>query len=208
MPYNLTNDIKSRQDNPFGGNILKRNIIVESGAQWPTGSGNDYVIPLGVPMAPVGTSGRYKPIRRAQVVTALASGNTIIYVDDADGFAAGDVIAAFTSADSTTNIFTATITAVSQAGNYLVVAALPANATNIVTNSYVEVEENGYLLNPSDAVYLAENIQTHDDDSNTDLVVETYGYIQAQVEISELADNCYDALIPTQLPGIDFIPTL
>lgn len=202
-----TRTAKAREDNPFTGPLVKRAIIVAAGAKWPTGSGDDHVIPLGVPMAPYsGGNGRYRPIRRAQIVTALASGATQIYVDSAVGFATNDVIALFTGPGSTTNILLATLTGVDYDGNRLLVAPLPANATNGVTGAYVEVNENGYLLRPDDAVFLAENVQTATDDDSATFEVPAVGYIAGQVRISDLGTNCYDALIEAQIPRFDYIP--
>ncbi len=204
----ISSNVKSREDNPFIGPLAKRDIVVAAGAQWPTGSGYDYVIPLGVPMAPYsGGNGKYAPIRRAQIVAALASGATQIYVDDADGFATSDVIALFTGSPSTTSILTAALTGVDYTNNVLSVAALAEAATNAVTNSYVEVEQNGYLLNPSDAVFLGENVQTKDATSGTTFDVPAVGILKGQVDINRLGPNCYDALIESQIPGVDYIPT-
>jgi hypothetical protein len=198
--------VKSRGENPFRQTV-EREIIVAAGAQWPTGNGSDYVIPLGVPMSPASTNGRYKPIRRSAVQSALASGATQIELSSADGFATGDVVAAFTGSPSTTNTFTATITAVDHDTNKLTVAALPEAATNIVTGSYVEVEENGKLAGKSDCVFLGENIQTRDEVAGVSFPVPAHGFVQGQVEIDQLADNCYDALIESQIAGIDYVPT-
>lgn len=206
----VSESLKSREDNPFVGPLVKRDIVVAAGAQWPTGSGCDYVIPLGVPMAPYsGGNGQYRPIRRSYFVTAVASADTQLYVEDADGFATGDVIGAFTSPDSTTTDFTATLTAVDYTNNILGIAALGTHteATAAVTNVYVEVVENGYIADPKDAVFLGENIQTKDALSGTTYEVPAVGIIKGQVDINRLAANCYDTLMETQLPGFDYIPT-
>jgi hypothetical protein len=203
----ISTAVKSREDNPFVGPLTKRDIIVAAGAQWPTGSGYEYVIPLGVPLAPYTSgNGKYMPIRRSQLATALASSDTQIYVDNADGFATNDIIALFTGSPSTTNSLTATITAVDYANNILTVAALASNATVGITDAYVEVEHNGYLHNHADAVFLGENIQTKDALSGTTFDVPAVGFIAGQVDVTLLAGNCYDSLLETQIPGFDYIP--
>ncbi len=203
----ISTSVKSREDSPFVGPVRKRDIIVAAGAQWPTGSGYDYVIPLGVPMAPyTGGNGKYQPVRRSYLVAALASSDTQIYVADADGFATNDIIAVFTGAASTTNCGTATITAVDYTNNILTVAPLPEAITVAVTNSYCEVEHNGYLHNHDDAVFLGENIQTKDAESGTTFDVPAVGIIAGQVDVNRLGANCYDALIESQIPDVDYIP--
>lgn len=206
----VSTSLKSREDNPFVGPLVKRDIVVAAGAQWPTGSGYDYVIPLGVPMAPyTDSNGKYKPIRRSYLVTAVASADTQLYIEDADGFATGDTIGAFTSPDSTTTDFTAELTGVDYTNNILTITALGTHteSTAAVTNVYVEVVENGYIAAPKDAVFLGENVQTKDSLSGATFEVPAVGIIKGQIDINRLADNCYDTLMETQLSGFDYIPT-
>ncbi len=207
MPMRYSKDFKSREDNPFVGPLTTRAIVVAAGAKWPVGSGEDYAIPLGVPLAPVTSNGQYKPIRRGKIVTALASADTYIYLESVKGFATNDVIALFTGSGSTTNILTATVTAVDFTNNRLTVAALGSAATNLVTNSFCEVEENGYLHNHADAVFLGENIQTGDSQESRTWEQPAVGILKGQVDINRLDSNCYDALIETQISGMDYIPT-
>jgi len=206
----ISTAVKSREDSPFVGPLTKRSIVVAAGAQWPTGSGYDYIIPLGVPMAPyTGGNGKYQPIRRTTLASSVASSDTQLYVADANGFATGDVIAAFTGAGATTNGFTATLTGVDYTNNILTIVALGAATalTAALTSSYIEVEHNGYLHNHDDAIFLGENIQTKDALSGSTFDVPAVGIIAGQVDINRLAPNCYDAMIESQIPGFDYIPT-
>lgn len=207
MPYRYSKNFKSREDSPFVGPLTTRPIVVAAGKQWPIGELENYAIPLGVPMAPVGTTGKYAPIRRSQIATSLASNDTYIYVDNARGFATNDIVALFTGAASTTNSGLATITAVDYALNRLTVAALPSAITVIVTDSYCEVNENGYLLAPKDAVFLGENIQTGNTTDGQTWDAPAVGIVKGQVDINRLDTNCYDALIESQISGMDYIPT-
>jgi len=204
--HRYTKTAKAREDNPFIGPLTTRPIIVVAGALWPIGSGEDYEIPLGTPMCPVSTTGKYRPIRRSYVVTALASSDTQIYLNSVKGFATGDVLAMFTGAASTTHSITATVTGVDYTNNIITVAALAVAATNIVTNAYVEVQHNGYLLNRADAVFLGENIQTGSTADGETWDVPAMGIIKGQVDVNRLDTNCYDALIETQISGMDYIP--
>lgn len=204
--FRYSKNYKSREDNPFVGPLTKRDIVLAAGAKWPIGEGDDYAIPLGVPVAPVSTTGKYKPIRRSQLATALASSDTYIYLDSARGFATGDVVALFTGAASTTNIALATITAVDYTFNRLTVAALPAAITNAVTDSYCEVNENGYLLAPTDACFLGENVETGNTADGQTWDAPAVGIIRGQVDVNRLDTNCYDALLESQISGMDYIP--
>lgn len=204
MPYRIEYQGKARTDYPFK-QPLKRDIIIQAGAKWPTGVGSDYLLPLGIPLAPEGTTGRYIPKARTTIVTALASSAETVYLKSTDGFSVGDVIALYTAA-ATTAVYTAPILAIDRTSNYIKIAddILNAAATNLVTNSYVAIEKVAFVT--TDQVLLGENVETADVISGTTFPAPTVGIIGGQVEIAALADNCYDGLTKANLPRFDFIP--
>ena len=207
MPHIVDEAIKTRQASPFRGQLQEREIVVEAGAIWPTGVGNDYVIPLGVPMSVVtaSTNNRYKPIRRT-TLAASGAATIALTVNCADGFATGDVIEVLAS-DDYTAVTAGTVASCDYTNEIIYLTA--ANTVLGVTGDYVEVTENGYSVNIGDAVFLAESAQTRVEDTNVPMPAKAY--ITGQVEVAGLeaiSPNCYDPLIAgTQIDGFDYIPT-
>lgn len=199
---------RSRESGLFYPGARYRNIVITAGDVWPTGSGDDNVIPIGVPMAPVGTTGRYSRIACSTLATALASDHTQCYLHCVDGFATGDVVNVLTSTYSIS--FTFEVTGVDYANNVLSMAAI-ATAAN--TGMYVERNVTGYGTSTTfngDCVILASNVQTDDEDGNS-IVAEAVGVTDAQVEVADLlaiSNNCHNSLIELMLPRIEFIPKL
>ena len=211
MPYRTASTVKSREDNPFKGQLESRDIVVEAGAVWPTGAGSNYVIPLGIPMSPATatTTGKYKPIRRSTAAGEATATETAITLTSCDGFAIGDIVNVI-QADPTTSLVTVatvgTVSALSYTTNVLELSA----ALNLVVTAgcFVEVAENGAATNVNDCVFLAQNVQTRAADDSTEIDCPAFGYRAGQVEVTHLADNCYDALTPRQIPDFDYIPTM
>jgi len=197
---------RSRDTSPFYSGYRLRNIVITSGEPYPVGDGDDYVLPIGVPMAPVGTTGRYGRIACSTLATALASNDTQCYLNCVDGFATGDVVNVLSSTYAVA--FTFAVTGVDYDNNILSMAAI-ASAAN--TGMYVERAETGYGTGGTfddDCVILACNVQTRDEDDN-DVVAEAIGVSDGQVEIADLTSfspNFHNDLIELMLPRIEFIP--
>ncbi len=207
MPYRFDSTVKSRQENPFRGQLQMREIVIEEGSRWPTGVGSDYVIPLGVPVAPVsGGDGEYAPVPRATVSAATAA-QAICTVQSADGFYAGMVVnllQASPTVDLVTIATTGTIGTVVRATGLITLT----EDWGIVVSAgcFLERADVGAGTNPPDAVFLGQNVQTRIEDLSEDVMAPAVGYIAGQVEIAHLANNCYNTLTPRQIPGFDYIP--
>jgi hypothetical protein len=211
MPFIISTDNKSRLDNPFKGALQFREIVVGSGAVWPTGSGSDYVIPLGTPMAPLTSSASkrtYKPIRVGRIAGTATAAELDMTMDSCAGFATGDVVVVLQNGALPT-LCTISTTGTISALSYTTKVISLTNALGIIVtaNCVVEVKENGLGTNPHDAVYLAENVQTRDLVSGTNVEAPARGVRSGQVEVNRLATHCFDALFPRLFPLMDFIPT-
>lgn len=209
MPYRGETVAKARLDNPIRVE-RSRNIAVYPGAKWMTGSGDDYVIPLGTPMAPLTAgTGLYKPIRRTVVNTAATAGESILNAKAgaADGFEVGDVVIVLQNGAKPT-LMTVSTTGTISTIDYTTGVITLTNSLGLVVSAgcFFEVAENGAATMTRDCVFLGENIKTRDTDLGVNLTVLAVGYQAGQVEVVKMDTNCYDALTPAQFPDFDFIP--
>ncbi len=200
--------LKSKETSPFYVIQGARGIVVTAGDLWPTGVGDDNVIPLGVAMAPVGTTGRYSRIAASTLATALASSDTQCYLACVDGFATGDTVSILTATYLASATFV--VTAVDHTNEILSMAALAATGA-AVTGLYVERMATGYSTGGTfgdDCVFLGDNVQT-DDENSVSVPVPARGIRVGMVEVADLeaiSPNCYNGLVDLMLGGIDFIP--
>lgn len=195
-------------------------IVVDASAYDPVDHAalTTRTIPRGTPMAPVGTTGHYEPIRRTLTATNMGVGaTTLCLVNDASPFRVGDVCVVFTTtldngvpAVAVTISAGSTITAVSYAAGQLTWGATVVN----VTGAYVEVAENGHWhalaggLADYDAVILNETVQNTDTDAGTTSCVLARGAVAGRVEahyINGPDANGVDALLEMDLPRFTFI---
>jgi len=225
MPYVVTQNTKSIEYDPFYNITERRDIVVEGGAVYPTGSESNYVIPIGIPMSPVtqSTTGNYKPIRRAAVSTTASGGaSALVYVECADGFAAGDTVGIFTGVTGTamaTSVTSHTIAGIDYDNNTMTLSGNVNTAYNTGT-AVIEVLENGlYHINAGgvsaqNCCYLGDNIQTRVEEQGGAVTQNVdspaVGYFAAQVGQQDLVNISTNALplgIDTQCPDFDYVPT-
>jgi len=210
MPYRGETVAKARLDNPFKVE-RSRNIAIYPGVKWPCGdSSDDYVIPLGTPMAPITAgTGLYKPIRRAVMNTAATAGESILNAKagEADGFAVGDVVIVLQNGAKPSLMTVSTTGTISTIAYATGVITLTESLGLVVSaGCYFEVAENGAATMTRDCVFLGENVKTYDSELGVSLTPLAVGYIAGQVEVVKMGTNCYDALTPAQFPDFDFIP--
>lgn len=209
MPYRTENTTKAQTMDPFRDPKVERRIVVEAGALWPTGDPTDDVIPIGVPMSPVsgGSTGRYKPVRRSYLAAIHGTAATLVTVNETDGFAVGDFVAVYTTVSPTTNDYQATISAINRTTQVITLSTVSGATAN--TSSWIEVEENGYLLSTlGDAVFLGQNVETLDAQDNA-VSVPAKGYRGGQIDVSRLtaiSANCHDAMTELMIPDMDYVP--
>lgn len=129
--------------------LMRRSITVDAASLDPLAAAPTSVIPAGTPLAPVPSTGKYKPIRRTLADGACTTSAAEVPVAETTMFAVGDVVTVGAKATPTAAASAlGTIASITDG----VSITLGANAANAVTSGdIIEVAENA--LKP-DAVIL------------------------------------------------------